>query len=297
MSGTNTVHLDLAGHRIKGNGTGTGINYPPGVAAGNLEVTNGTITGFAAALIGPSEDLPILSNLALTRMNITGNDNWMPDFVRHNVLVEDSSIIDSGDGGAGTDWGQITVRNSKFIRSRIYSISESYNYIYDSIFIGTGAGITSGNDSLVIATGNVFRDCDTGIYLADPMVYVPSRIKDNKFIRCRTGADFPWLSGPISVQRNLFSKNTVAGLTFSIRPGLDGDISGNTFVNNDGDGLTGTVGDPGTPSAAVVRVTGNLAVRNAGYGINVSAVTDGGLNRARGNGAAQQCVGVVCTRP
>ena len=44
------------------------------------------------------------------------------------------------------------------------------------------------------------------------------------------------------------------------------------------------------------KLRGNTATANGGHGINaVSGTIDGGGNHARGNRAAPQCVGVVCT--
>jgi len=305
-TGAAMVTVDLNGHRLKGNGTGTGISvtwdYRTYPQLGNLTVTNGTITGFATALLGANDHDFVLDTLSLTDLRLVSNGNWMSRSVRRQALVEDSSVIDSGSGGAHTDGGILVARNSQFIRSGIASGSESASYLYDNTF--QGGGFVNGAISNLVATGNMFRDCDTAISMYDSYMPSPTQVDDNKFIHCQVGIDFGQMSGSVSVQRNLFSKNTQAGMVFVSAPFVDADIAGNSFLDNGGDGLTGTVWNPAsyggldpTKISSVVRVTGNLAVRNAGHGINVAMVTDGGTNRARGNGITPQCLGVMCTRP
>jgi len=299
-TGDHMVTIDLNGHRLKGNGTGTGIsvtwNYQAYPQLGSLTVTNGTITGFAAAMIGGSGRDFVLNTLTLTDLRLVANNAWLPPSIRREVLVKNSSIIDSGFGGAYNSSGSLTAQNSLFLRSGINSEDESFNYLYNNTFIE--AGFRASAESDVIAINNIFRDCDTALTVNGTWSQAPTRVEDNKFIHCRIGVDLPQMSGPVSVQRNLFSKNTQAGMTFSVLAPHQVDIADNTFAGNAGDGLTGSGEDPNTAlPATVVRVTGNLAVRNAGHGINVINVTDGGANRARGNGSSPECLGVVCAKP
>jgi parallel beta-helix repeat protein len=68
-------------------------------------------------------------------------------------------------------------------------------------------------------------------------------------------------------------------------------VSGNTATGN---GSPGGIVVDGT--ARGNRLRGNTATGNTGHGISaVSGTIDGGGNHARGNRAAPQCVGVVCT--
>ena len=46
VSGTDTVHIALAGHRITGDGTGVGIEVVPVASPGSLAVSGGTTEGF-----------------------------------------------------------------------------------------------------------------------------------------------------------------------------------------------------------------------------------------------------------
>jgi hypothetical protein len=65
-------------------------------------------------------------------------------------------------------------------------------------------------------------------------------------------------------------------------------VKANVSSSNGDDGID--VDSPAT------TVTANLANDNADLGIEaVPGVTDGGGNRARGNGNPAQCVGVACS--
>jgi hypothetical protein len=296
VTANSTIHVDLNGYRLKGDGTGTGVEVlPTSSLFGSLAVTNGTIKGFAVALLGPKISGFRIQNLTVAGLRIVSNGGWLPPQVRQGTIVSDTSVIDSGVGGAYTDSSRLTVSNSKFVRSSIRSSSESFNYIYDSTF--KEGGFSAGPASNVIALRNTFSHCATGIYMGDIWPNSATKLEDNKFVRCNIGASLFGMSGPVLVQHNTFSRNAVAGLQFSSRRPLDASIVENTFSHNGGDGLSGT-GTSGTEWAPVaVQVTGNLAVRNAGYGINVSSVIDGGQNTAKGNGNATQCSGVICTKP
>jgi parallel beta-helix repeat protein len=72
--------------------------------------------------------------------------------------------------------------------------------------------------------------------------------------------------------------------------------SGNVLEGNVADS-TGTTNEDGIDVRnARTTITGNTATNNVRYGIvAVPGVTDGGGNRAHGNGAQPQCVNVACT--
>jgi len=70
---------------------------------------------------------------------------------------------------------------------------------------------------------------------------------------------------------------------FSLNP----TISDNVLVGNGGDGIH-------VENPVQVTVGGNVAVANAGFGIEALGAIDGGGNLASGNGNPLQCVGVSC---
>jgi Tol biopolymer transport system component len=74
-------------------------------------------------------------------------------------------------------------------------------------------------------------------------------------------------------------------------PASDQLLLGKTIVRLDGS----TVAELGLGYNPFVTLRGNIGDRNADLGIEaVDEVTDGGNNRARGNGDPRQCVGVIC---
>jgi hypothetical protein len=290
-----TIHIDLNRHRIKGDGTGIAISaITSGPFSGSLAVTDGTITGFSAALLGPTLPEEQLSELTVDNVHFRSNGSWLPTRFRPKTTIEDSEFIDTGLGGADMDHQSLTVRNSKFVRSSIQSSSESYTYIYDSTFLE--AGFSAGVVSNVVATGNTFRDCDTAILISDVFQGGTTTVENNRFLGCQTGVNFNHASGPVSVQNNSFVENSGTAMVFTLPlSGLTADIAGNRFQRNGGDGLSG--GGPQIGSGVtIVRVADNLAVGNAGHGINLVNVTDGGGNVARGNATAPDCIGVTCTK-
>jgi len=281
------IRVDLAGHTLHGNGTGVGVDTekygPYGSGERSVTVANGTVSGFASAFVGPNINRAGLKNLLVSNVQVVGNGTWLPQRVRGEARIEDSSVADSGVGGAYTDSAHLTVENTRFVRSGILSLSESVNVVEDSTF--TGGGFASYNLSTLTAQRNTFTSCDTGILMGD-VWNAPTTIAGNTFRNCRVGVGLYGLSGPVSVRTNTFTGNGEAGMVYSQpRKGLD--VSQNSFLGNRGDGLTGTGAGP-------VRVVGNLAVGNARLGINVPPDSVGEGNMGRRNGNPAQCAGVAC---
>lgn len=106
-----TVRVNLNGHSITGNGTGTAFETvlfkPQGSAIpGNLMVSGGTVSGFASVVVGLAGTGGVgLENLTFTRLILKSNTTWLPIRVMDDVLVENSNFADTGKGGAYTDGG------------------------------------------------------------------------------------------------------------------------------------------------------------------------------------------------
>lgn len=284
-----TITLDLGGRSVVGDGTGAGIDIV-GEGDGAVVVRNGQIRGFDAAV--SASDVGAVS---LTDLTVRGNRTWFGqgylETFAFRLTVEGSRIVDSGNAG-GPNESITTVRTSQFVRSGIDSPAETYTNVYDSIFVG--GGVTTGYVANVVAERNTFRSCDVGVHALDSWPSSPTIVRDNRFVGCRVGAQIEVLvagTGPnaVTVTGNEFRRNTEAGLVFTVsEPIGQVDIVGNRALDNIGAGITGS-------GSGVTTVAGNLAVRNGGRGIDVSGVTDGGGNVARGNVTPPQCVGVVCT--
>jgi hypothetical protein len=300
---TGALKVDLNGHRLKGNGTGTGLEtatfHPVNeTLSGSLTVSNGTITGFAAALVGPAQwSNPSLINLTVQQVKFTTNGSWLPGSVMTNVLIDRSSMLDSGLGGARGDSRKFIVQNSSLTRSFISSNGESNNYLYNNTFVG--GSFSSGTSSNVTATGNTFRDCGDGIRVAMNDMY-STRVEGNLFRHCSIGVRFDGMVlGTVTVKNNVFLENTVSGMTYLNKYVQDLRITGNSFLYNTGDGLSGvdslpTIPGPGA-GAGPTLISGNIAIGNGGLGIKaVGVVRDGHDNIAHHNGDPAQCSGVVC---
>ena len=295
---TGTLKVNLNGHRLTGDGTGTGLEtatyHPVGEISGSLEVTSGTIAGFASAVVGPATPSPGLLNLTMRRVKLTGNGSWLPTAVMQNVLVDRAVITDSGPGGARVDSQRFTLQNSALTRSSVKSNSETNNYLYGNTFLG--GNFYSGYSSNVTAVGNRFRDCGDGIRIAATDTY-STRVEQNAFRHCETGVRFDGMVlGTVTVKDNVFAENTVAGMTYLNQYNQDLQIIGNSFLRNTGDGLSGAETTSGSANGGgPTLISGNVANNNGGLGINVTGVVrDGGDNFARRNGNPAQCAGVVC---
>jgi hypothetical protein len=183
-----------------------------------------------------------------------------------------------------------------------------------SVFRHNGTGIFVG-DGTLIARHNTFTDNGTAMHT----YFTGVTVTDNRI----TGGDIA-----LNVEANEqwgadIHGNTVTGARVGIsfvsgfiNPpwGIVADLTGNVFRSNREVGLVASgparvTGNlflrngfaPASPTAVVggarldhAVVTGNRAIRNAGYGITASDSTDGGGNIARANGNPGQCLGVVC---
>jgi parallel beta-helix repeat protein len=275
-NGLANLTLNLAGHSIKGNGTGTGViadSY-------TLTVTDGTITGFAQGIVRGG---PVIN---LTRVKISRTSSWLSGRYGGRATVMDSRFVDAGPGGAYATL-PLKVNNSQFVRSSIFSGSQSNTFVYNSQF-------TDGNITAVWlwASGNVINSCPDGAVAGfDIGKYSTgvAQLSGNTIRGCDIGINLVSPDWDSKIEGNLLSGNTT-GLQYHVTyPTRTLEITGNVLSKNAGDGLLGT-GD------GAVTITANSATRNGGHGINVTGaqVTDGGANTATGNGATPACVGVVC---
>lgn len=97
------VTVDLAGHKLLGNGLGgTGIVV---VGAANVTIKNGTITGFGGGIVVQYEKN---SGLTIQTMRITqnlGNGINIAGLQNRDIQVLDSQITSNGGDGIRTDYG------------------------------------------------------------------------------------------------------------------------------------------------------------------------------------------------
>jgi hypothetical protein len=291
-----TVRLDLNGHLVSGDGTGTGIAAqaagPVVSTLGTVVLSNGTVRGFADATGGPDWSFV---HLTLDRMTLRGNGDWVTySRMVHTLRVLGTQVVDSGAGGIAPDT-TLEVQDSTFVRSDIRNGPQTFTSVYRTTFVG--AGLSQGASSRLTAVGNTFSNCQVGILTQELYLSIPARIEGNRFDRCVTGLWLGYnvrsLAGSATVRGNTFTRISGTAFLFTFGSidfgGVWLHITGNTFSGNGGDGMYGG----GTPA---VVVTQNTALSNGGHGIVVIGVTDGGHNRAARNHTPPQCIGVVCSQ-
>jgi hypothetical protein len=314
--------LDLGGHRLLGSGTGSGVRLEEG------QVENGTVTGFGIGVEGSGTvvDLRVtrntgigmgqtraLGHLTVLRSSVTDNAGVG---INSNGTVTDSLVARNGGGLHTGVLSVVTVRNSTFRDNRGWGISsdDTVLRLADSRITGNAEGGIKGF-MLYGSTirGNRIADQPTGPgFDASGWTLQSTTIKDNTFTNNQVGLLARGV-GPFSqggpISGNRFVGNLAAGMWLEDSAAVASsdaqlNVVGNTFTGNGfaSDGLVDASGravDDGLHLDVVglrVDVGDNVATRNAGHGIAAydDAADDGG-NRARANGQAPQCVGVVCS--
>jgi parallel beta-helix repeat protein len=282
--GGDDITLDLNGHAILGVTTrcrqilSVGVNNSAGHEG--VTVENGAIEGFAYGvyLVGATNNR--LRNLALTDWSGYGFYLLGSDGNR----IERNSLTRSCSGGM------------------LLSASDD-NRIERNLMQQVGAGISINSDRNLVTENSVFQSLDVGIGIGGSDNVVEKNAVDRAVIIVGGSNNL--------IQRNSASDNGFAGITVQSRSS-DAVIERNVTKQNRGDGIrvengaTGTVLDRNEsvdnlfddgidvddPSTTIV---GNRASGNVDLGIEaVPGVTDGGGNRAFGNGNPLQCLNVVC---
>lgn len=132
--------------------------------------------------------------------------------------------------------------------------------------------------------GNLVNDNTFGIGVADGSS--DNEVEDN--IVSRNGDFGIGVFGAATgteVERNLVSRSQVLGIQVSA------DSTGSSLLRNQ---VSRSGSDGIHVEAPLTRLTENVARHNAALGIFAPGATDGGGNRASGNGDPAQCVGVAC---
>lgn len=263
------VTVDLGGHTVRSEfelpESCTSIYCATIVNGSGASVQNGRV-----AVTGPLGDSAIIN---------------LSSLFLQDLVIED--------GGVDTTGWYMTVRNSTFVNGAYISCWDAEFTVENSDFVDGSV------DDIAISgflcdgriLGNTFSGYGSAIALSDLYDY-GTVIADNVVE-----------GGGISISGG-YGQNTVSGNYVSSAPGhgisvsrggfndLNLTVRDNVLLGNGGDGIH--VFDD---VANQVTVSANVAVANADLGIEALGVTDGGGNRANGNGNTHQCVGVVCTPP
>jgi hypothetical protein len=177
------------------------------------------------------------------------------------------------------------------------SIASGRNRVRGNAFTGNGGAVVMSGD-VNLVEGNALHRNGAGMFVAG----FSNHIAANGIVG-DDGHDFGITV--FGVQTRV-TGNRVSHYRAGISMAGTGDISGNVaFSNVDGIAVSGSAtvagntallnSDDGIEVTGAARVQGNTVARNGDLGIEASGqVTDGGGNRAFGNGNPRQCEGVVC---
>jgi parallel beta-helix repeat protein len=298
--GADNVTLDLNGHTIDGLGGAApfgsdGIDNSGGYD--NVVIKNGTVTQFqqGVTLVGTT------GNLA-RNLDVTQN-------VSSGVVVDGFAALDSFDN-------QLVGNRVSSNGDAIVLIGSSANVIRaNTAMANSGRGISllfssrdnSVNDNLLSGNGNqgiflfdaangnhlarnvVLGNTLSGVLIADASSneLVGNHVSQNGGEGLEVEGDAPTTSDDNLLARNAVSANRLDGIF------VGADTTGTVVLANDADENGDDGIDVRSPATTITR---NGADRNVDLGIEaVAGVTDGGGNRAAGNGNPLQCVNVVCS--
>jgi len=309
------VRLDLDGHRLRGDGTGTGVRA---LGSTGAAVRDGRIEGwrrgidFEGATPYPDQtlvldrlrvaDAPVSLVAAVT--TVTRSEFVRSEvYLQQNTFTADRTTFDRS--STVGELNLVTLRRSTVLGAGVAVDENNEVDIVDSTLDGTGAPREAvGCYGRRTLTGTTVRDYATPIFVYDlcPTLVSGSTFTDNAggALLAAEGAGGPTtlvVSGS-TFRRNAFGVKgeavSVTGSRFDrngegvhLTRGGGSVVAGTTITRSTGSGL---LVDAGRASIGGVR-----ADRNAAYGIYAPQALDLGANRASGNGTAD-CVGVRCAR-
>jgi parallel beta-helix repeat protein len=198
-----------------------------------------------------------------TAVFLSGNEN----VIRANRISEM--------GAAGITVGAFPSNPGPFVHNQVVGNTISGS---GRIFNSSSISITNGSGTSVQGNTVTGRRATPGVFVLDSADTV---VSTNYLTNNSTGVLVRGASTNTQLLQNRADQNNFSGLAVESVP-TGTLVSGNVAMRSGGNGID--VRSPAT------TVTGNTAVLNTGYGIfAVPGVTDGGGNRAYGNGQPAQC--------
>jgi parallel beta-helix repeat protein len=309
--GSDNIKLDLGGHRVDGLGSAApfgsnGIDNSGGYD--NVIIKDGTVTEFqqGVVLVGTTGNLVRGLNVSRNTSDAFFVDGFAGLDSNANNLVDNRAF---GNGGGihlrGSNGNVIRGNSSTANRGRGIELtfSSQSNSIDENVLVGNeGQGIflLDGADGNELARNFVVANSLSGVLIAgsNRNEVVANKIAQNGGDGLGVvDGDFPAASDENVLARNALIANGADGI-FVYGP--------SEFLGQQIPGAAGTVilaneadanADDGIDvRGAATTIARNSANRNVDLGIDaVIGVTDGGGNRAAGNGNPLQCVNVVCS--
>jgi nitrous oxidase accessory protein NosD len=310
--GADGITIDLGGHAVRGNG-GTSLTDGIGIVLqdrSHVTIRNGEVAGFfiGVLLVGNGT-----RNL-VTELDSHGHADksvvLFGDGLTGNT-VSANRLHDDGDGGIGIFNGPTgtLVSHNLMVREAVGAVENNFadrTVVVGNTILDTGSGVIVESSDHLRITGNVVRRAPAGlcdgcgigvqIYGDDILVARNLIIEAERFGIELDDFQDPGHSPAIG---NVISDNTVrhSRTGIAIGPEAGGTVLRTVVRRNT---VTGSVQDgiqlvgPST-GLETSTLTGNIANRNGGYGIEtVPGTVDGGHNRARDNGQEAQCLNITC---
>jgi hypothetical protein len=163
------IVVNLNGHAIRGDGTGTGVYIDA-----RATVRNGTVSGFGTGVAADG-----FRNIELSRLLVTHNAGvGIFDETSANVSVADSVISENlSDGISGI--GPTGVIALNVIRTTIsknqangvrFAFTDGWNISQSAIVGNSGYGVVTSDSSGTISTSTVSRNLKSGVYIEDDYI-------------------------------------------------------------------------------------------------------------------------------
>lgn len=291
------TRVDLGGHTLHGSGSGVGIS----ATAGSVAVSNGKIAGFATGvqvlLYGAGR---VTSGSWIDRVRFLHDGTGLLAAGEEPVHVADSVFRDD-DVGLHLADGIGYVQSSTFTgNSTGAQLDDSEARLSDDLFSANGTAIRAYRTGLQVRSSR-FLHGGTGIESSSALGF-PNILERNSFVGLGLGVRYSGPGGRIEVTGNSFIDNGASGLAVD-HPAFPEPtkVTGNRFVHNgfapgDYESSDGQPLRAGLWARNADSIAGNVAVGNAGYGIEAYDSVDGGGNVAVANnrGGQGQCLGVTC---
>jgi hypothetical protein len=276
------VTVDLNGHAIEGVGRETAGAGIEAADVSGVTVRNGRISGFGTGVLLQGVTASRVAALTIAD-TVSGIRVFDPELTPATRNVIAGNRISSSRNGV-TVFGSVVVAGNA-----VSDISADGAPWSETSPIGVGiyCRASAGSSTLVIANA-VERAEHVGI---DFFFCWGDIVGNDASENGRWGIHKEGSNGLVAVNR--VTRNAAGGIVSSDSHGL---FAGNVANSNGGDGIR--VHDQFADHGPFHTLTGNIANANAGFGIatSLSGVVDGGGNRARANGEAAQCLGIVCNR-
>ena len=288
------ITLDLNGHTIAATEESDGQSGVDNSGGHDgVTVKNGTITDFFAAVRFVEAGAGVVSGLEVVRGLV-----WVGGGSDRNRIEANRILGQILVDGQSSD--NEIARNHVTRGAGVLLVFGFRNRIEDNVVTEGGAGIVAlGANDTTIARNTVSRNIGAGISNRSNHTL----IEGNHVTRNGFGSVFQdpnsgivsFNSLDVTIRGNHVSRNGLDGISIVQSQRGVTIVEGNMTLRNGDDGIDvdqATLSPPQFHSATVAR---NKAHHNGDYGVEaVPGVTDGGGNKAHGNGNPQQCLNVSC---